>query len=210
MDEQTARSIDRLLLILEGNGSGDGLVTRQALTANAVKEIVETLRLLDLGTLKMQVAQMVDEREERKLEIAEEKKERREQKRDSFLFRVLVPVIQVSLSVLLATIINVYVNRTPTPVDKKIAAEEKETKASTISNQERLNLMDQRLQEIRDRLPPQPPPPRPHVTKSTHHKATKPKGTSRLREGEFLVTRDHLPSMLSSNLTLLPIMKVPQ
>lgn len=127
------------------------------------------------------IRRMGEERKAREEEIAAEKRQTAEDKKNSFLRRVGFHAVTVTVALVLGAVWNLYINRTPTPVDKQLSAQEIEakTKAET-----RLEKIEQALTKIANPVPVEPDPPR----RSSRYVPPKPKKhTSQLQPGEFLV-----------------------
>lgn len=122
-----------------------------------------------------------------------------EQRRNSRWKQFGMGVLLCLATILLNGVWGNYINKTPSPVDKKLAATVVETK--TEEDQRFEDFKDRVLQEIRDRLPAKPPIKKPVAAKpQVRHKAM-------LRE--YITTRDHEPSRLSYNRTPSNEMRIP-
>lgn len=171
-----------------------------------IREITHTLR----GNGTKGVVSRLDAVEETLRREAEERRDRAaqaaEDKKNSLWRRLLFHGATVGIALVLGAVWNNYLNRTPSPVEKTLSAEEQKAKAET---KQQLDEMKGDLKAISERLTaPAPARPSRYVAPKpvTKHK----KDGAMLQPGEMISPRDHEPPMLSYSRIPLLQMKVPE
>jgi len=145
-------------------------------------------------------------RAEREAEIQREKEENKTDKRDGTWFRLKIPLISGALVLLLSVVFNVYINRTPTPVDKELA------KSETTAKQE-IEGLKKDIAELKDLLLKPTTVPTKGGTKGKPKAIPAPKnpgpGPGARNRDDEMIARPTLPLYSSMRVPNIPEMRRP-
>jgi len=169
-----------------------------------IREITHTLR----GNGQKGVVSRLEAVEETQRREAEERKERARQaaedKKNSLWRRLLFHGATVTVTLLVTMVWINYINRTPSPVEKKMTAEEQQAKDET---KRQLDEIKQTLKDVSDRqVAPTKPPARYVAPKPV----AKPRRGAMLLPGEMHADSDPPIPIIGFSRIPLPEMKVPE
>lgn len=165
-----------------------------------IREITHTLRgngskglVSRIDSVEECLKRMAEEREKRELEIRTEKQQALDAKKNSIWRHIYFTGAGVAVALVMTAIWTNYINRTPSPVEKRITAEEQQAKDET---KRQLDEIKQTLKDVSERqVAPAKPPGRYIAPKPK----PQPKHGALLRPGEMITTKEFRLPELSYN-----------